>query len=316
MIKLQFLGTCAGLPSKERNVSSLVIQMLQYKDECWMFDCGEATQHQLLYSSLSLSKINKIFISHLHGDHIFGLPGLLGSRSFQGALNKLEVYGPKGIKNFIETALAISNTYVRYPLEIHEITEGIICRTNSFSFEAIELEHGISSYGFRILESDLPGTLNIDKLDKIGIRPGPIYKQLKMGEKVVLENGDILDGKDYIGPNKKGKVIAIGGDTRQCEGSKRLAREADLLVHEATFLHEDKELAFEHFHSTAYEAAQLAQEAGVSALFLNHISARYCIEPNKMLSEAKNIFLNTFIPSDLQSYIIKQNNEVITMSPL
>ncbi len=310
MIKLQFLGTCAGLPSKQRNVSSLVLQMLQYENECWMFDCGEGTQQQLLHSSFTLSKLTKIFITHLHGDHIYGLPGLLGSRSFQGATEKLQLFGPKGLKEFVETTLTLSNTYIRYPLEIIEIEEGIIYKNESFSFEAIQLDHGIPSYGFRITEKDLPGSLNVEKLKKIGVPPGPLYKRLKAGEQVDLADGTKVNGADFVGPVKKGKIVAIGGDTRKCKSLSRLANKANILVHEATFQHKDKQLAYEHYHSTAYDVATLAKENAVKVLFLHHISSRYCHGVEELLDEAQSVFLNTFIPNDLQTYLINQNDAV------
>lgn len=310
MIKLQFLGTGAGVPSKARNSSSFVIQWLQYQNESWMFDCGEATQHQLLHSSFTLGQITKIFITHLHGDHIYGLPGVLGTRSFQGATEKLQVFGPKGIKKFIETALEISNTYIRYPLEINEIEEGEICVSEKFSFQAIKLEHGMPSFGFRIIERDSLGPLNVERLINIGIKPGPVFKDLKEGKKIVLESGQIIDGNDFVGPRKKGKIIAVGGDTRQCESLKRLADQANILVHEATYLHEHKDLAYEHFHSTAFQAAKLAEECQVSSLFLNHISSRYCQSTDLLLHEAQAILPNTYIPADLQSYLIKQSDQI------
>ncbi len=313
MIKLQFLGTCAGLPSKQRNVSSLLIQMLQYEDECWMFDCGEGTQHQLLHSSLTLHKLTKIFITHLHGDHIYGLPGVLGSRSFQGATTPLQLYGPKGIKDFVEKTLSISNTYIRYPLEIYEIDEGVIFKNNNFTFEAIQLEHGITSYGYRVSEKDISGELNVEALRQIGIQPGPIYKKLKDGETIVLESGMVVNGANFLGPTKKGKVIAVGGDTRSCINQMKLASNADILVHEATFLHKDAQLAYEHFHSTAFEAAKLASESGAKTLFMNHISSRYAKGVEELLEEATKIFASTFIPNDLQTYIVKQSGEVVEM---
>lgn len=310
MIKIQFLGTCAGIPSKERNVSSLVIHMLQYENECWMIDCGEGTQHQLLHSSISLSKISKIFITHLHGDHIYGLPGVLGSRSFQGANELLQVFGPKGIKDFIETTLKISNTYIRYPLEIFEINEGTIFISDFFTYEAVTLDHGITSFGFRIIEKDSPGALDVEKLKRMGISPGPHFKQLKAKKKIILENGTEIDGAEFVGPDKKGKIIAIGGDTRKTNKQHQLVKDADILIHEATFLHKEEQLAFEHFHSTAYEAAVLAKENNVKALFLNHISSRYCHGIAELLDEAKSVFPNTFLPNDLQTFVLKQNNEV------
>lgn len=310
MMKIQFLGTSAGIPAKKRNVSSLIIQMLQYENECWMVDCGEGTQHQLLHSSISLAKISKILITHLHGDHIYGLPGVLGSRSFQGATGGLQVYGPKGIKEFIEKTLSISNTYIRYPLEIVEIDEGIISKNNHFTFEAIKLEHGIESYGYRIKQKDIPGSLQTEKLKEIGVKPGPLYKRLKAGETITLEDGTEVHGANFVGPSKKGIVIAIGGDTRKCKNQQKLAYEATILIHEATFLHKDAKLAYEHFHSTVYEAAHLAKVNRVKNLFLNHISSRYSHGVEELLEEAKAEFTNTFIPEDLQTYVIKGDNSV------
>src|SRR5699024_2373757 len=141
-MELIFLGTGAGLPSKERNVSAIALSLLQEINSIWLFDCGEATQHQILHTSIKPRKINKIFITHLHGDHIFGLPGLLGSRSFQDG-EALTIYGPKGIKNFVETSLEVSATHLTYPLYIEEITEGIIFENNHFTVTAAQLEHGV-----------------------------------------------------------------------------------------------------------------------------------------------------------------------------
>lgn len=310
MIKIQFLGTCAGIPSKMRNVSSLIIQMLHYENECWMIDCGEATQHQLLHSSMTLSKINKIFITHLHGDHIYGLPGLISSRSFQGATGELKLFGPKGIKDFIYTCLSISGTYIRYPLEVIEIDEGVLFSNHAFSFEAIKLEHGLTSFGFRIQEKDTPGSLNVEKLKSLGVTPGPIFKQVKEGKQITLKDGTVINGADFVGPLKKGKVLAIAGDTRQCNNVERLAKNADIFIHEATFLNKDKHLAYEHYHSTAKEVALLAKKSNVKLLFLNHISSRYSENTRDLLQEAEEVFSKTFIPNDLQTYIIKQNNEV------
>lgn len=148
-----FLGTGAGVPSKGRNVSAIALQLLEERGQTWLFDCGEATQHQILHTSVRPRRIEKIFITHLHGDHIFGLPGLLGSRSFQGGTTPLTVYGPKGIKQFIEVALSVSTTHVKYPLEVVEITEeGTVFEDNEFYVETKRLSHGIECFGYRIVE--------------------------------------------------------------------------------------------------------------------------------------------------------------------
>lgn len=298
-----FLGTGAGVPAKERNVSSIALQLVEERGTTWLFDCGEATQHQILHTSIRPRRIEKIFITHLHGDHIFGLPGLLGSRSFQGGETPLTLYGPRGIKEFIETALRVSRTHLRYSLHVIEIDEGIIWDDEQFVVEAKRLEHGIPSYGYRIVEKDLPGTLLVDKLKQVGIEPGPLYKQLKQGEVVVLEDGRKIDGKDFIGPSTPGRIIAILGDTRFTEKSILLASKADLLIHEATFSGEEEELAYNYYHSSTTQAAKVAKEANVQQLLLTHISSRYQKDATvKLLEEARQVFLNVEIAHDFCTY--------------
>lgn len=175
-----FLGTGAGIPAKLRNVTSVALKLLEERGAIWLFDCGEATQHQILHTSIKPRRIEKIFITHLHGDHIYGLPGLLSSRSFQGGDTEVVLYGPKGLKEFINISLSVSQTFLSYPLKIVEIEEGVIFDDDQFTVEARLLDHGIPSYGYRIIEKDRPGTLLADKLIKAGIKPGPIYKKIKM----------------------------------------------------------------------------------------------------------------------------------------
>lgn len=298
-----FLGTGAGVPAKERNVAGIALQLLEERGATWLFDCGEATQHQILHTSIRPRRIEKIFITHLHGDHIFGLPGLLGSRSFQGGDSLLTIYGPKGIKEFIDVSLRVSSTHLRYPIEIVEIEEGLLFEDEQFSVSTAKLEHGIPSYGYRIVEKDLPGTLLVDKLKAENVSPGPIFQRLKAGEIVELEDGRRLDGKEFVGPPQKGRIITILGDTRECENSIVLSEDADLLVHEATFGAEEGELAYDYFHSTTTQAATIASKARVKRLILTHISSRYQGESSsRLLSEAKAIFENSFLAQDFMRY--------------
>ncbi|HDX9591486.1 TPA: ribonuclease Z [Bacillus pseudomycoides] len=303
-----FLGTGAGVPAKGRNVSAIALQLLEERGATWLFDCGEATQHQILHTSVRPRRIEKIFITHLHGDHIFGLPGLLGSRSFQGGTTPLTVYGPKGIKQFIEVALAVSTTHVKYPLEIIEITEeGTVFEDKQFFVETKRLSHGIECFGYRIVEKDIPGHLLIDKLLDEGVKPGPLFKRLKDGETVELEDGRVLCGKDFIGPPQKGRIITILGDTRYCEASIQLAQDADVLVHEATFGAEDSQQAHDYYHSTTEQAANIAVQANVKQMILTHISSRYQGEAWKiLLEEAQQVFPNTEIAADLKRFPVSR----------
>src|SRR5690625_16166 len=206
-MELVFLGTGAGVPSKERNVSAVALTLLQELNSIWLFDCGEATQHQILHTSIKPRKVNKIFITHMHGDHIFGLPGLLSSRSFQGGSDQLTVYGPPGIKKYIETSLEVSGTHLTYPLSIIEVEEdGLLFDEDLFSVYCKKLNHGIPSYGYRIVEKDKPGELLVEKLKAMGVAPGPIYQQIKENAVVTTEDGTKLIRENFLGPNKKGRT--------------------------------------------------------------------------------------------------------------
>jgi ribonuclease Z len=300
-LDLFFLGTGAGMPAKLRNVTSIALKLLEERGAVWLFDVGEATQHQILHTSLKPRRIEKIFITHLHGDHIYGLPGLLSSRSFQGGDSEVTVYGPKGIKEYIEMSLSLSQTYLKYPLSIIEISEGIIFEDDQFIVEARLLEHGIPSYGYRIMEKDRPGTLLADKLIEAGVQPGPIFRQIKNGEPITLEDGRVLDPNEFLGPEQKGRVVTILGDTRYCENALVLAKEADLLVHEATFSKGEETLAYDYFHSTTYQAADIARKAGCKQLCLTHISSRYNRNDwRELVAEAMEIFPNTDIAEDFK----------------
>jgi len=268
-MQLEFLGTGAGSPSKQRNVTSVALKLLEELNEIWLFDAGEATQHQILHTTIRPRKVTKIFITHLHGDHIFGLPGFLSSRSFQGGNEPLTIYGPVGIKKFVMTALQVSESRLSYPLKFVEIDHSQeLFNDRGFKVTTMSLDHKIACYGYRIEEADHPGELQVDKLRQDNIPSGPIYGQLKAGKTVKLDDGRVIDGRNYIGKPQPGRIIAILGDTRQTPN-------ADVLVHESTFAKNEAKMAHNYYHSTSLKAAEVAKQAGAKKLLLTHISARY-----------------------------------------
>ena len=308
-MELQFLGTGAGVPAKMRNVSSIALKLLDERNEIWLFDCGEATQQQILNTTIRPGKIKKIFITHLHGDHIFGLPGLLTSRSFQGGEDELTVYGPKGIKRFIDASIAASYSKLGYPLKLVEFEEdGVLFEDKQFKVEAMKLEHGIPSYGFRMTEADQIGELKADELKALGVPFGPVFGRLKRGEVVTLEDGRVIDGKDYVSEDIKGRVVVICGDTRFTPKSIALAQNANVLVHEATYEADKEKTARQHFHSTSKQAATVALEANVQQLYLTHISARYLgHQVSQLEQEARKVFPQTKVVKDFDTFTIGRN---------
>lgn len=305
-MELEFLGTGAGSPSKKRNVSSVALKLLEERNAVWLFDCGEATQHQILYTTIRPRKIEKIFITHLHGDHIFGLPGLLSSRSFQGGDEPLTIYGPKGIKQFVLTALKVSESRLGYPLNFVELTdEGEIFHDQTFTVYAKKLDHKIACFGYRVVEADHPGALNVDKLRAADVPSGPIYGQLKAGKTVKLPDGRVLNGQDFIGQAQPGRVVAILGDTRKTKAAVELGKNADVLVHESTFAKNEPKMARAYYHSTSKQAAEVARDAHAKRLLLTHISARYTGKAAYQLAySVRNIFKNTRVVNDFDVYDI------------
>lgn len=301
---LYFLGTNAGVPTTQRNVTSIALRLLEERRSIWMFDCGEGTQHQVLRSPIRLGKLEKLFITHLHGDHLFGLPGLLSSRGYQGGTSPLTVYGPPGLKAYLDISLSVSQSRIPYKIDIVEHTGGVIFEDEGFKVEASLLEHRIDSYGYRVTEKDSPGSLNTELLKSYGLKPGPLYGRLKKGEDITTDGGITIRAVDVVNEPKRGRMVTILGDTRPCAGALELSHNADLVVHEATFAHELVEMAYQYHHSTARQAAELAKDAAAGALLLTHFSSRYTSNEEllPLLEEAKSIFPETRLAEEFSTY--------------
>ena len=308
-MQVTFLGTSSGVPSRSRNVSAVALRLPQRAD-LWLFDCGEATQHQFLRSELRVSQLRRIFITHMHGDHVFGLPGLLASLGMAGTCDGVDLYGPEPLEAFVQGTLQHSATRIGYPLRFHPVEAAAssgepLLIDGEFSVGCAPLKHRVPAFGYRVQQSERPGRFDIAKAKAMRLPPGPEFARLKAGETVTFADGRRIDGRELCGPSQPGCSVVYCTDTVFSERAVALAQGADLLIHEATFSHRDAAMAYQRQHSTSTMAAQTAAEAGVQQLALTHLSPRYvpgaAESPDDLLQEAKAIFPNTVLAKDFLS---------------
>ena len=290
-IEIVMLGTSAGVPTKRRNLSSIALRPNQSR-EWLLFDCGEATQHQIMKSSVSIPKIDKIFITHLHGDHIYGIFGLLASRAMSGIDKPLTIYAPMGIEEIVETVVKLSGLNLAFDISYHTLKGGERIDFAHYSIETVKLSHSIESIGYIYIERDREGHFDIKRAKLAGIEPGPIIAELKRGQTITLDDGRVIDGKEFILPPQRGKRIIIGGDNDSPELFEKY-QDIDLMIHEATYTQRDFDALKQKFkHTTVQSLAITAQKIGVKKLVLTHISPRYDTPSReaKLLEEAKRYY--------------------------
>ena len=303
-IRVVFLGTGAAAPTRDRNVSSLAIAL---DGDTLVFDCGEGTQHQLLRSSVRPGSIEAIFITHLHGDHLFGLPGLLATLGLNGRDRPLRVIGPEGVQRFVA---AIPYRGTPYEIEIVESGGGEVHRANGYRVVAAMLEHSIPCLGYCVIEDDRPGEFDVARARALAIPTGPLYRRLQRGDDVTLDDGRVIRSGEVVGPRRAGRRIVFCTDSRPCETAITLARDCDLLIHEATYANDHANEARERFHSTAEEAAKIAAAARARALVLTHISARYD-DTSVLRTEAESFFPHVKIASDFAEVAVPARDNSI-----
>jgi len=308
-VQVTFLGTSSGVPTRSRNVSAVALRLPQ-RAELWLFDCGEGTQHQFLRSELRVSQLSRIFITHMHGDHVFGLPGLLASLGLAGTCSGIDLYGPDPLRDYLEGVLRTSSTRIGYPLRSHRVKESahtgaLLLDDDDITVRCTPLTHRVPAYAYRVDQKPRAGRFDVEQAKALGIPPGPIYAELKAGRRVTLDDGRIINGASLCGPERPGCSLVYCTDTVFCEAAVELAAGADLLIHESTFAHAEAEMAFQRQHSTSTMAAQTALAAGVKQLALTHLSPRYmpgnAVTPDDLLAEARAIFPNTVLAKDFLS---------------
>jgi len=295
-MRIIFLGTASGVPTKQRRLSATAVV---YNGETFLFDCGEGTQMQMQKVGLRWGALKRIFISHLHGDHIIGLLGVLMTLQVGGRDFPLFLYGPEGLEEYVQTSIRLMQARIKYELVINEVSGGIICDEKDYYVECAPLEHRIFTLGYVLIEKDKPGKFNVEKAKQLGIPVGPIRSQIQRGEEVILDNGTRVSPDEILGPPRKGCRIAYCLDTSPCENAEKLASKADVLIYDGTFLADEHQtLARKTGHSTWREATELARKAEVKKLVLDHFSPRYT-ELEKSLPEFQAIFPEIILASDL-----------------
>ncbi|WP_456468881.1 ribonuclease Z [Archaeoglobus sp.] len=301
LLKITFLGTSGTIPSVERNSPAIFVQFGGHR---FLFDCGEGTQRQMMIAKVGFRNLDNIFITHLHTDHFIGLFGLLETMSLNERTKPLNIFAPKA-----KVLKALFDVFgydgLSYPINVRELKDGEEVKFDDFRVIAFKTQHIVQSVGYAIIENERRGKFNRKKAEKeLGIPPGPLYAKLARGESIVW-NGKLITPEMVLGEKRKGRKVVYTGDTRPTERTIEVARNADLLIHDASFREELKDWAIESGHSTAKEAAEVAKAAGVKKLVLTHISTRYSKDVSPLLEEAKEIFKNTIVAEDFLSLEVK-----------
>ena len=303
-LSIIFLGTGGSWPTTKRNVTSIAIKRGK---EIILFDCGEGTQRQLQRSSISYMQITKIFITHFHGDHFLGLPGLIQTMQLNDREAPLNIYGPKGMNKLLGQLLSLGFFKPNYKIYSHEVRQGDELDFNGYIIKIIKVKHGVPTIAYSLEEKLRPGKFNKPKALELGIPEGPFFSKLQQGISITLDDGRKIVPEMVLGPSRKGRKIVYSGDTVPTEKMIDFAKDADVLIHEATFHSDFNDLSASYGHTTASEAAEIAKKANVKKLFLTHISPRY-LDSNKLKEEAIKIFKDTDIPNDFEEFEVKLSN--------
>lgn len=286
VLRVTFLGTASSRPTVSRNVSSLAVQR---EGAFFLFDCGEGTQRQMMRFGVGFA-VEEIFVTHLHADHYLGVTGLLRTMSLQGRREPLILHGPPGSRSTLRALVRLGGDRHTFRIHVREADPGTPLEYDGFVLQPFSTEHTATSLGLALVEEDRLGRFDVERARELGIPEGPLFGRLHRGETVILEDGRPVSPEQLVGPPRPGRRLVYTGDTRPCAATIRAARSADLLIHEATFDETERVRARDTGHSTAREAAEVAEEAGVRELALTHLSARYSEQPHLLRSEAAKVF--------------------------
>jgi ribonuclease Z len=291
-LDLVFLGTSGSMPTAQRAPTAILVRR---GGERLLFDCAEGTQRQLLRSEIGLIELKEIFLTHYHADHYLGLPGMLKTFALRGRETPITIYGPTGLRRLF-VALKVIFGQLTYPYYLEELRPGDVLERGDYDLVTFPVAHALQSIGYALVEHPRPGRFDVEVAERLGVPEGPERGHLQAGRTVVLPDGRAVTPDMVLGPERPGRKIVLAGDTAPAPSVLEAARGADVLVHEATFCHEEAERARETAHSTALDAAAVAREADVRILALTHLSPRYLA--GQVAREARTVFAETVVPKD------------------
>ena len=294
-----FLGTSGAIPTTARNSSSLFVAR---DGDQLLFDCGEGTQRQMMRYGTGFS-ISHLFVTHVHGDHVLGIPGLLQTMDFNDREEPLAIHCPRGTRRDVRSLVSLLGNHPSFPVRIDEVGHGDVAhRAEEYEVRAFETDHDTRSVGYALLEDDRKGRFDRERAEELGVPVGPAFSKLHEGEPVELEDGTVVEPDEVVGDPRPGRSIVYTGDTRPTEATVEIAEDPDLLIHDATFADDRVDRATETAHSTARQAARIANQAGAKRLALVHLSSRYAGRTSTHLEEARETFAgdaeHVWIPED------------------
>ena len=302
MFRVTFLGTGGSIPQTRRNPSAV---MVEFEGDRLLFDCGEGTQRQMMRHGTGFG-VDAIFVSHLHGDHVLGIPGLIQTWSFQGRDAPLTIYGPPGSTSALRDCVHLTGHEPDYPVTVTTLADGDAVDRSGYTVAAVGTEHdAASSVGYALREEERKGRFDREAALDLGVPEGPLFSRLHDGETVELDDGTVVEPEDVVGEPRRGRSMVYTGDTRPTERVVAAAEDAELLVHDGMFADDMEDRARRTGHSTAREAADVAARAGVELLALTHVSSRYADGVDALEREARDRFAEAVVAEDGTEIVVE-----------
>jgi ribonuclease Z len=302
MFRVTFLGTGGSIPQAPRSPSGVAVE---YEGDLMLFDCGEGTQRQMMKYTTGFT-VNDVFITHEHGDHLLGLPGLTQTWTFQGRDEPVRIYCPSSVVEHVRDCVELAGHRPQYDVEVKAVGDGTVVRRDGYEIVAFETDHGrVDSVGYALVEDERKGRFDRDRAEELGVTPGPKFSKLHEGNPVELEDGTVVEPDEVVGEPRPGRKFVYTGDTRPTDRTVKVARDASLLVHDGMFAGDNEERAVETGHSTAREAAEVARRADAELLALTHVSSRYSDDASPLENEARQVFTDSFVATDGDEVVLE-----------